>query len=66
MKYFLLFLLITVTVQWSVAPPVNQKSKNHDNENEVEDVEEMVSLIYDKDNRFINTITFITKVFLRR
>lgn len=45
MKYFLLFLLITVTVHWSVAPPVNQKSKNHDNENEVED-EEMVSLIY--------------------
>ncbi|XP_043517266.1 nucleobindin-2 [Frieseomelitta varia] len=46
MKYFLLFLLITVTVQWSVAPPVNQKSKNHDNENEVEDVEEMVDLEY--------------------
>lgn len=46
MKYFLLFLLTTVIVQLSVAPPVNQKSKDeeHINENKVEDVEEMVCL----------------------
>ncbi|XP_033303976.1 nucleobindin-2 [Bombus bifarius] len=46
MKYFLLFLLITVTVHWSVAPPVNQKSKDYDNKNEVEDIEPMVDMEY--------------------
>lgn len=45
MKYSLLFLLITVTVHWSVAPPVNQKGKDYDNKNEVEDIEPMVSFL---------------------
>lgn len=43
MQYFLLFLLISVTIHWSVAPPVNQKKdKDHDKNDEVEDVEEVV------------------------
>ncbi|XP_048263302.1 nucleobindin-2 [Bombus terrestris] len=46
MKYSLLFLLITVTVHWSVAPPVNQKGKDYDNKNEVEDIEPMVDMEY--------------------
>ncbi|XP_076681680.1 nucleobindin 1 isoform X2 [Andrena cerasifolii] len=42
MQYFLLFVLLSVVVQLSVAPPVNQKAKDgeHDSENEIEDVEE--------------------------
>ncbi|OAD59609.1 Nucleobindin-2 [Eufriesea mexicana] len=50
MKYFLLFFLISVTVQWSVAPPVNQKSKDKDddNENAVDDMEHMVDMEYHK------------------
>lgn len=47
MQYFLLFLLISVTIHWSVAPPVNQKKdKDHDKNDEVEDVEEVVDMEY--------------------
>lgn len=44
MRYFLLLLLISVTVHLSVAPPVNQKTK--EGENEVEEVEEMADMEY--------------------
>lgn len=47
MQYFLLFLLISVTIHWSIAPPVNQKKdKDHDKNDEVEDVEEVVDMEY--------------------
>ncbi|XP_053970813.1 nucleobindin-2 isoform X2 [Hylaeus volcanicus] len=47
MKYFLLLVSIIITVQLSVAPPVNQKTKDgeHDGNNEVEEVEEMADIM---------------------
>lgn len=43
MKYFLLLALISVAVQLSVAPPVNQKAKDEEDEgSEAKHMEELV------------------------
>lgn len=63
MQYFLLFVLLSAAVQLSVAPPVNQKTKDgeHDSENEIEDVEERVSSL-SKEECLIPSTKFISRV----